>query len=541
MMNDHAPTGQPMPRRAQAVVELAVFGMILIFVIGSIFQQGYATILYQQSLLQPMRMALLKSYTATDSGASTNAPTTYKYNSTSIFLLQDQLSPGDIKNYGVSDRRPVIMQGGGTLSKGLLYPMDWADVCNHMNNAIAVMDVIVNGQRFQLSNGAAYEMTMTKADEKVSLVRRLREQGKPGDDCKGKEIAAEAVKIPAARAERMAREWGSFYTVLVNGNTGWGLPDADWQYDYNRNGAVPSDDLWVKFPAGRSLDAVWKWDTKSWIKTKGEISPDMPFVSADVNGDGVEDSIYSVDFGATPVTKNSLSEAGLDADFLWPRLRTAGYLDDAGVVQSRFYAVASAEALDLPDVPEDVKNRVFVLLGDVKPTTELKLLVLDSQAGDGAVADIDGYAEGEDSTGLKADASIYTKLSDGTVLELRHGRAYVPGTDNLASSRAMKKQYDVISREWQLNLDMAFPGRFMDRQNAAHPGTIEVQCGSAEDDPRSEAVRQTPSCCAEVSDNVLKTCFDLSHRRLFIRSRITDDRGRQWVNSLNTTGEKIFK
>ena len=150
MMNETISQSHPPSRRAQAIVELAIFGSIFIFIIGSIFQQGYASMIYQQSLLVPMRMALLKSYNATDVPrliGQVPLPSTYKYNSVSLFILQDRLSPGDVKSYGISDRRPFIMQAGGTLSKGLLYPLDWRDVFNDMNNAIGVTDVTVNGQR----------------------------------------------------------------------------------------------------------------------------------------------------------------------------------------------------------------------------------------------------------------------------------------------------------------------------------------------------------------------------------------------------------
>jgi len=486
---------EPRPKRAQAIVELAVFGSIFIFIMASIFQQGYGAMIYQQSLLQPMRMALLKSYLATDVPSYNPitgqvASKTYKYSSVSIFYLQDRLSPGDVKNYGISDRRPYIMTGGGTLNKGLMYPLDWVDVADDSDNAIGVTDVTVNGQRFQFTSAAAYWQIIRRAGPQLFRSHAMdREEFMQGCYSGGAQqgMPWQAVPVSAERGQRIMREWPAgnepvVYSILANGNKGWSDSNSDDQYNTNRNDPLIKDDLWLMsgtLIAERQKRATWKWlpKTMSIISLLELKQDDTKYVLADVNGDGMEESVYSIHY-----------------------LTSTWYYDGCGDV--------------------------------------MFARVVDSQAGDIAGEDIDGWEDKRDIPGLKSDAEIYTKLGDGTILQIISGKAYDLSTNALSTSIATKNQYDVVSREWQLNQNMTFPETFAARQNAANPGAIEAQCGDPMANPKD--FRDQESCCTE-PDKVLRTCFDLTKRSLFIRSRIEDKRGRQWINrSEPTTINSIF-
>ena len=144
--------------------------------------------------------------------------------------------------------------------------------------------------------------------------------------------------------------------------------------------------------------------------------------------------------------------------------------------------------------------------------------------------------------GVKPDASIYTQLSDGTVFEVRRGAWYVPGTNQLAMSANKKSQTDVISRVFQLNQRMAFPESFAWRQQWAalqrgeNNSPVEVSCHN-----NADLSQTTPpgygGCCMDAA-NLLKTCFDENSRTLFLRSRITDQRGHWWTSAVDTGAEQ---
>src|ERR1041385_3807457 len=94
--------------RAQAATELAVFGAILVFLIGSMVRSAVSSSYQQNQQLKAMRMALLRSY----QGAQAQGT---GHKNASILYIEDRLSP-DLGKYGASDRIPFIMQGSGTLS-----------------------------------------------------------------------------------------------------------------------------------------------------------------------------------------------------------------------------------------------------------------------------------------------------------------------------------------------------------------------------------------------------------------------------------------
>jgi len=441
-MKDEKMKKSVLSRRAQAVIELAVFGSVFIFIIGSIFQQGYSSILYQQGMLEPMRQALYESYSKTSqaSGSDTSA---YKYNQVSYMIVEDRLSP-DVAKYGSIERRPVIKTGAGSMSKGLFYSFDF----DEESGLIPVTIVMINGKRFDLTSAAKYTASVCFDGTSVTMSR--------GD----------SAPVSEKNRERLEREFksqgaGHFLTVKVRGNSGWYSVGADWRWDYNRNGDF-SDDLWNRADliGRRSALALWQWGTAdpfpSFAALSGGEAPSP--VSADVNGDLTEESVY------------------------WAEADNGCYT----------------------------------------------LGVIDPAAGDISSEDAGDFADPDDVPGLKMDAAIYTQMEDGTVLEIRNGGAFIPGTNDLSMSVSKKRQLDVISRVWQLNRKMYKAENFIARNPA-----VEVACGN----PSVLTAAGEGGCCMQ--DNQLKTCFDMSSRTLYIRSRIRDQRGRMWINKVEP-GKLVF-
>lgn len=475
--------------RAQAVMELAVFGSIFIFILGSILQQGYSAAMYQQGQLQALRTALFRSYQSTQTGTG---PSNYKYNSASFLVFEDRLSVGAAKQ-GVVDRQPLISQGSGTLTKGLYYTVDWSDLTNAYNNSIPVQDLQVNGQEFKLTQSAAVWLRIRRSlDSGEVKMSYFSAGGASGDVC------SDGVPFnnPAAIA-RFKREWDvkcphpgncspNVWATAAAGNDTFTKTDSfgtdAWRYDYNRNGDL-SDDLWMNVCAAnsggdtcrRGAPVAWKWTQEDLLgsKVSGAIKPDDgTYPSFDVDGDMIEETIYQI--------------------------------SDHGAVNCS----GSQRVIDIA--------------------------VLDSGAGDVDPSDPLTYDDPNEISGMKPDAAIYTKLNDGTVLEIRHGAYYNPTTgEAVMTSMAKKSQDDVISRIYQLNRRVAMPRDFADR----HAGVVEVSCG----DPDTLTAVGHGGCCM-TPDNVLKTCYDMGARTLFIRSRILDERGRMWLNKVDSSAENgIFK
>lgn len=125
----------------QAATELAVFGAILIFLIGGIVRSALSAGYQQNQQLKSMRQALLTSYDSTRGGL-------IAHNLASVLYIEDRLSP-DMNKYGPTERMPFITAGGGSMSNMLMYPVDLKDLQDKRN--IPVMDVYINNQHFEFT------------------------------------------------------------------------------------------------------------------------------------------------------------------------------------------------------------------------------------------------------------------------------------------------------------------------------------------------------------------------------------------------------
>ena len=137
-------------KKAQAITELAIFGAILIYLLGSIVRTAASNSLTQNQNFKAMRMAMLKSW---ESSKKENI----SRNSASVLIIEDRLSP-DVSKYGALDRTPYIANGSGTFSYELLYGL--TPGLDDMQANMPVMDFYINGQYFPLTT-AAYRAFVT--------------------------------------------------------------------------------------------------------------------------------------------------------------------------------------------------------------------------------------------------------------------------------------------------------------------------------------------------------------------------------------------
>jgi len=129
-------------QRAQTAVELAVFGAILIFVMGTIVSSAVSRGNQQQSVLKATRMALTMSYITSDTNKIASR------NIASVIILEDRLTAASAK-YGAIDRVPFLLQASGAHSSNMFMPVDFGD-----SEDIPVLDVFVNGKHFSFTTAA---------------------------------------------------------------------------------------------------------------------------------------------------------------------------------------------------------------------------------------------------------------------------------------------------------------------------------------------------------------------------------------------------
>ncbi|MFC1510577.1 hypothetical protein ACFL49_02845 [Candidatus Omnitrophota bacterium] len=125
--------------QAQAIMELAIFGAVFVFVLGALINKSMSTSYQQNAQIKAMRIALATSY------YYSHTFMTASRNNASVIFIEDRLSAGAGK-YGSFDRIPIVASGAGTLSRNNYMPVDFND-----RDDLGVMDLFINGQHIVLS------------------------------------------------------------------------------------------------------------------------------------------------------------------------------------------------------------------------------------------------------------------------------------------------------------------------------------------------------------------------------------------------------
>jgi len=143
---------------AQSAAELAIFGGILIFVIGSIARLGLSNTTGMNSQLKALRLALSESYKTAE---GFYAPGTEDYfaarNEGAVLLLEDRLTVDAGKKLRTRDRIPFMALGNGSFSKNMFFTPDVVDAPTQ----VPIYDIIVNGQRFPFTTAGVKEVPIT--------------------------------------------------------------------------------------------------------------------------------------------------------------------------------------------------------------------------------------------------------------------------------------------------------------------------------------------------------------------------------------------
>lgn len=487
-------------RKAQAVVELTVFGAIVIYLIGLILSQGTNTAYQQDMQLQAMRAALLAS-----ANSSNNNRTERSY--ASFMILEDRLVPG-AGRYGSSERAPFLISGSGTMTKMMFYPLDWEDISS--GGGLGVSDIRINGQQFAMRGGMAVTyriryiptdvlgggaQSWTNSQVTISQVggcsgycdtscEKIVEDSKlglPMTPIGNNQAMFFSPDDPNVDAKRLLFEWIKYplngyppaYVAAVANDKGAFVPpqkcvpdnlvlsdynyDKLRRYDLNRDGAFP--DMCCPNPLAYM---VWQWTWTSLDDVISKINPDDGmYPGYDVDGDLVEEQIYKL-------TKWDKTCSGV---------YTMGY--------------------------------------DVQ--------MIDGDRGDmDSVSEPSDFADPRDVPGLKQDMRIITTQKAGTYASVKEDQSGVAGR---STSTVKRNQEDKVERLFVLNRRMLGGGSLCSGSTPLQKD-VEVCC-------------TTPNCCGTGGAQDF-TCLEAqpnsasaySVKKLFIRSLIKEQRGRRWTTDV---------
>lgn len=279
---------QKYTKKAQAITEMAVFGVVLIFIIGAIVRQGLSASMAQNQNLKAMRIALRMSLASSQAGQA-------KRNSARVLFIEDRLSP-EFGKFGALSRTPSYAQAGGSMTNLLFMPVDEGE-----ENNIPVMDVIINGKHFEFTNARFVEHELLED----RIITRIPNNIDPDGVCNPVSLGGSCIKVRTdAEYPNIRNEWRNgvrlFYTYVPNTNrrsfcvTGpsCGVLNIRETFDLNRNGVFEDDD--PETTEERSAMA-WQWDAILGLPSNVKIDrKEGVYPAWDVDGDGHDEVLYRI-------------------------------------------------------------------------------------------------------------------------------------------------------------------------------------------------------------------------------------------------------
>ncbi len=473
---------------AQSAAELAIFGSIVMFVIGIIMRSGLNSSQNIDQQLRAFRKALLESYKTSygfygeDFAASRLMA--------SVMIVEDRLVVDPTQKQGTRDRTPLMSQGTGMMTRMLFYPKDHNEASN-----ISFFDVYINGQHFPFTtnrfityryayNDKASTVTVSGGSRGAFTARKCSVAIKPDEDDPinpGQTLSPfnssadwkrEAANRTICSFTSGGQVFLRLYRQKVNANDDdWSTTD-DWRFDLDLDGKVDvaGTDTYTA-PNGTKTDIrehfSWQWDRTA--ATSGNVNVNNSF---DFDGDWDEE------------TAQSISGAG------------------------RLTAVT----------------------------------VLDNNEGDVDFSHIEHEVTGEPSVGLGREARMlsYTKgpnanMAQGTYLFNQEGKLYTVD-EQFVRNETRQDQLDLIERVFYLsNNTTRFCHNGAPRDwgalNDAQRRTLAIPPGL------QNPVERCVNDCYATAPIMRRTCYDLDANAIFIRSRIEDKRRTSWVTRAFTGDE----
>jgi len=490
---------------AQTAVEIAVFGAVLIFVLGVMIRQAYNAHVAQNQVYKAMRLALTQSYLTSIDGLPSR-------NTASVFILEDRLSPATEK-YGPLTRVPLTITATGTHTRELFQPTTF-----NQQNELTRTDFYINGQHFvftiagfkQLNNlhlknppgfppinfpsghpdwdpECAYRYVLNTASGNLDILqwmgcRRfykivpnyIKVPDKNQFCCADAPTCDPIITAPPSVAANWACDVGTRCCQPDNFN-------ANTRFDLDRNPLTNASGVLGDVITDERPMFAWQWYlVKGFNPNRSGDRDPTPVNWGPLNILVNPPRPFMINFGDSLVifndpddsNKNKNTDIDVDRDFKEEQVLLGSY-NGSGVITS--------------------------------------LSVLDLQEGDLDFS-YDKRSPGP-RPGLLDEMNMFSFTREGTYLLLREGKLYAPDTRQFVRNVQKRDRIDIVQRVIQLSNDT---GRFC-------PGSP----------PTAVAPVEACNDCFNLS-NVDKTCFDQGSKLLYVRSRIKDLGGKKWITPVTS-------
>lgn len=495
--------------KAQTAMELAVFGAILIFVVGLIVRQGLEAGYQQNQNFRAMRLAMKTSHEYSESGVASR-------NRASIFVVEDRLT-ADSSKFGAIDRTQRMSAGSATHSRNLNLPVDFGEVEN-----LPVYDVFVNGKYFTFTVAGFKTVHLAESCQGADcgLHPECKNDCGPGSV----QVYPGADVAPGNWVDNCAqvtftRQCWTFSATCLPDCTGAGCAAPAGCTDCSDTSVETFGDTYF-VGCARLFAKVYNYPgNASWCDHDGppsgnscdDICPVPPAVGP-VGCNLSADNRFNLD--RTGGADVPLAERSY---FSWQWFEVMGFDEEAtqgSGLDSSLTTLSTGEGINF----SGRKNTSVDIDGDLKEETILfetiqrapgsavitQFGVLDDQDGD-----LDftvGDNESRPKPGLTRDLKMYSFVRPGTYYTIEEGRLFDPADGQFIRNVSKKDQIDLVERVFQLSNNT---GRFC--SNGAPTSLVEA-CNDC-----------------FTSANIQATCLDEATLLLFMRSRVSDARGRKWI------------
>ncbi|MDO8579977.1 MAG: hypothetical protein Q7S13_00685 [Candidatus Omnitrophota bacterium] len=494
--------------RAQTAIELAIFGAILIFVVGLIVNSAMNTGYSQNQQLKGMRLAMRQSYLNSQAGNTSR-------NTASVFFIEDRLVASADK-YSAIDRTPMVMGGQATHSKQLFQPVD----INEFQN-LPKIDWFINGKHFVLTTAAWRVYTQSNdpecanpiPDPDYACAGPFLDSSHPNwdDKCATKEVKD-------VMGTTVVEDVGCilFYTKVYN--TGNPKTSENWC----NGGTIPCDD---------NLPVKCRFDLDQDTLTVVNITSDN-CEAAEVDPASRKDFAWQW-FAVHAIDKSEFKDG---KKIKITPLNTKAGFDGIDLIKE-------TPVNDEVDVDGDNKEeRIYKIKKKDGYGLIRKMIVLDAQGGD-IDPTYDDASPGPE-PGFTRDVEVFTFVKDdtssdgGTYLRIEEGKLYDDNQQYIRST-TKKDQVDIIERVLQLSNDTKrfcsggapTPPDVSDNENK-WPGW-SISEGILNPVEACASTCGTEKCFSDQCRN--KICFDEERKIIFVRSRIKDLHGRKWITAVEDT------
>ncbi|MFA5059281.1 MAG: hypothetical protein WC676_01460 [Candidatus Omnitrophota bacterium] len=489
--------------KAQTVTELAIFGAILIFVLGAMIRYAVNFNYVQNQSLGAMRLALQNSFL---SGQANNT----SRNTASVLFIEDRKTV-ETGKYGSSSRTPYILGGTGTFTRNLFMGTDFGHT-----EQIPVQDIHINGKQFNFSTASFKIIQVPGASGNPHF--GWNEMCLPGN-----------IGCPVA------------YTKIVNADDSFCAPAAS-PYCSEGRGSCNAAQINERFDLDRDGDTDvegvpitrcrFSWQWKPVDIRRGSVDVDKgKNISLDLDGDLKEEFVQKA--------------CGFDGkcDAI-ATMRNTGGLDT--ICQGGTSNIETFYVMDYQDGDIDTTYNTWDERGGYTPATAAT-----------------GRPQGT-RPGFQQDSYIRSVCFEGTHMSVEEGKLY---DDDKQYTRHTQKRNctDVIERQFQLSNDTGRMWNCLAGDDNIHEACGEVpfwarhgcldlnpndseycnygsdSCGSHGDkcawnpgcdNPAVEVcVANAGECSSEA--NLNQTCYNKAEKMLYVRSAIADSGGRKWVTPVD--------